>query len=263
LRYILIISLFFILPFCKAQNIREIPFKGSDFTTDHIGFFYVYNNKNIYKYTDNGKLLFTYSNNQLGDIEKVDVTNPLKIIVYYKDFLKLVILDNTLSISGDVIDLNTFNFNNIVEISRSYNNGYWLFDIVNQELFRKNEYFETTNSSGNLSLTLNKEVIPVEIIEYNNKVYLNDTTMGILVFNQYGNYIKTIPIKGVQNFQVKDQYMIYTTNQNNAYVYYFMEMEHVPLNFDLYPKIKKIRIENELMYILTSDNRLIIKKIDF
>ena len=40
---------------------------------------------------------FAYQNRQLGSIESIDVTNPQKIMLYYKDYQTIVFLDNVLT----------------------------------------------------------------------------------------------------------------------------------------------------------------------
>ena len=57
---------------------------------------YIYTKNNIlYKQTTNNT--FQYQNLQLGPITKVDIINPLKIVVFYEEFNSVVLLysDNT------------------------------------------------------------------------------------------------------------------------------------------------------------------------
>lgn len=75
-----------------------------------------------------------YSNVQLGELFSVNVFNPLKINVFYRDFNTLVVLDNRLA------EITKVNFNElqpqrvISHISTANNNNVWLFNENSQQL---------------------------------------------------------------------------------------------------------------------------------
>ncbi|MEL6988264.1 MAG: hypothetical protein AAGK97_10580, partial [Bacteroidota bacterium] len=95
---------------CKAplpsqqSNTGEIKpttiVKGSiqDFAFDKLNQLYINTRQNeLLKYGNVNNLEFRYSDYDLGDIEIIDVSNPLKILLYYADFQTIVFLDNNLS----------------------------------------------------------------------------------------------------------------------------------------------------------------------
>jgi hypothetical protein len=49
-------------------------------------------------------------NKNLGDISFVDASNMLRILVFYKDFLQVVFLDNTLSANGETVSFDKIGF---------------------------------------------------------------------------------------------------------------------------------------------------------
>ena len=68
------------------------------FTTDNLQNIYaVTDDFKVVKYDSSGQLLHTYSNKSLGQPTSLDVSNPMKLMLYYKDFSTIVWLDNTLS----------------------------------------------------------------------------------------------------------------------------------------------------------------------
>ena len=71
---------------------KKLPLKGATFTTDQFGNYYDVNDVEIKKFNLKGELQYTYSNNLLGKISNIDASNPLKIIVYFRDFTKILIL---------------------------------------------------------------------------------------------------------------------------------------------------------------------------
>jgi hypothetical protein len=99
-------------------------------------------------------------------------------------------------------------------------------------------------------------------VEYNNKVYLNDPINGVLVFDVYGTYLKTIPIYHLNTFQVKENYMLYVNKEGNIETYDFFTLEQTVFKPIEYANVKWVRIENKNIYIVNSKNELIIEKID-
>jgi hypothetical protein len=91
------------------QTLHCIKVKSAFFTTDNIGNIYTVNGDQISKFSPNGDLLKIYSNKKLGKISSVDASNPLRIVVYYKDFARVVLLDSQLSENGEGISLETLN----------------------------------------------------------------------------------------------------------------------------------------------------------
>jgi hypothetical protein len=83
-------------------------------------------------------------------------------------------------------------------------------------------------------------------MEYNNYVYLNDSTQGILVFDSYGTYYKTIPITGLNTFQVRGDDLFYLS-KNRIHAFHLKTiMEDETKAPDTLAT--EIRIEKNLLY---------------
>ncbi len=243
-------------------QVKPVSFKGNSITTDQFGYYYEVGDTEIKKYSIEGELDCSYSNNVLGVIANVDVSNPQKILVYFKDFTKILILDNTLSPTSEIIDLTDLELDETTLVCRSYNDGIWYYDPVHFELIRKSRELITTNTSGNLANLLNKNIQANYLVEYNNKLYLNDITHGILVFDNYGTYLKTLPIVGATAFQVKDKNLIYTNKFGVIESYDFFTLETAKFKPLTYKSSIFVRVENNMIYIVDSENQLFIDKIE-
>jgi hypothetical protein len=253
----LILILIYLLSFeINAQN-NSIEFKGRAFTTDQTGSYYEIYSNQIIKIGKNGQRQFTYSNNILGEISSVDVSNPMKIVVFFKDFSKVVVLDNTLTEQGGVLDLNEISLEETSLVCTSYNNGIWYYNPVKFQLTRIENTINITNTSANISTLLNKNIQPNFLVEFNNRVYLNDSTQGVLVFDIYGTYLKTLPIFGLTTFQVKEKYLLYVNQLGQIETYDFFTLEKLVFKPLQYVNIKNVRIENQTIYIINSKNELI------
>ena len=69
-----------------------------------------------------------------------------------------------------------------------------------------------------MNVVLGQVVNPNCMLEYESNIYLNDPTIGILVFDIFGTYNKTIPIRNLRKFQVFQDQVIYF--QNNRLLSY-------------------------------------------
>lgn len=234
---------------------------GVLFTTDQFGNFYDISSREIRKYNIKGELLFTYSNNILGEISSVDASNPLKVLVYFKDFTKVLTLDDAMSPRGDVLNLNDLNLEETSLVCRSYNNGVWFYNPIKYQLIRLENRL-VKNVSSNLSNLLGENIQPNYLLEFNEKVYLNDFQSGILVFDIYGTYLKTIPIYNSKTFQVKQKYILYVNANNQIEIYNLFTLEKSLYQVDKYKDVNSVRIEGANIYILTNKKQLIIDKIE-
>ena len=191
--------------------ICKIVMDGGNYITDNLQNVYVYSGSSIKKYDSRGALLYSYSDKSYGKITSVDVTDPLKIMVFYKDFPEVIFLDNTLSLNGTAIGPSNLGFPFTTLACISHDNGAWLFDAQNLQLVHLDINLNVTQKTGSLMQLLGFPVNPNYLLEYNDYVYMNDTAQGILVFDTYGTYYKTIPIKGLSAFELRGDDLFYNT----------------------------------------------------
>ncbi len=219
-------KLLYIFFFYSSSILAQSNFKlittinaESDFiTSDNQSNIYAVKANELTKYDKTGKLLYKYSNKNFGNMDFVDASNMLRILVFYKNFSQVVFLDNTLSLIGESVSLDNIGFQQAKLVCSSHNNGMWIFNPFKMELVRIDQSLEQTQQTGNLSLLLNIDLQPNYLLEYNNKVYMNNPSTGILIFDIYGTYYKTIPIKNIQHFQpIDDQVYYISDNKVKAY----------------------------------------------
>ncbi|MFN0032410.1 MAG: hypothetical protein ACKVOR_09640 [Flavobacteriales bacterium] len=175
---------------------------ATDFTLDELGNIYFVQSSSIEKQNAAGPTTFRTSELNYGNIENIDVTNPLKPFIYYRDLNKLVVLDNTLSQQGDAIDLFANGYGQVELVAGSRGDAYWLWDARNSELIRTDAAFNKLTSTGNLSVLIGKELHPVQLLERGNYIYLRDTLVGLLVFDVYGTYRTTMALQHSGDIQV-------------------------------------------------------------
>jgi hypothetical protein len=120
---------------------------------DQFGYNYYIRN-NIFSKSKEGKTL-EYKNVPLGKITKVDLQNPLKIVLFYENFNTVILLDNQLN------EIQKINFSDLITpvvagaVAMSSQNRLWVYDTMLQQIglydYLKNNYISLTQSlQGNL-----------------------------------------------------------------------------------------------------------------
>jgi hypothetical protein len=202
----------------KYKLVTSIAVESRFFTTDNQGNMYVVTKNELIKFNKSGKELYKFSTKNFGSISYVDASNMMKILVYFKDFSQVLFLDNTLSANGEPVSFDKIGLQQVRLVSSSFNNGMWIYDQQNFELLQMNTSYEIIHKTGNLSSLLNTELQPDILLEKDNRVYLNNPSSGILIFDIYGTYFKTIPVKNAGQFQViGDQVYFLRDNKLKAY----------------------------------------------
>jgi hypothetical protein len=239
----------------KYKLITTIDIETDFFTTDNQSNVYAVKANELTKFDKTGKLLYKYSNKNFGNIDFVDASNMLKLLVFYKNFSQVLFLDNTLSLNGEPVNLDKKGFQQTQLVCSSHNNGVWLYDQQNLELLRLDQTIEKTQQTGNLSLLLNIDLHPNFLVEYNNKVYLNNPSSGILIFDIYGTYYKTIPIKNAECFQPIADW-VYFISDKKAKAYNIKTTDETVFELPI-TTFKNFRLEMELLMVQTEKSILI------
>ena len=190
----------------------KFPDQKSHIEIDGFGNLYVITHNEIAKYNTSGVLQKKFSTKRYGKIEFVDAMNPLKILVYYRDFQQIMFLDNQLTESSAVISIEKLGYEQTSLVCSSSNNSFWLYDKQNNELSRFDSELKSLVKTGNLKRILDIDIKPNFMQEHNNYIYLNCPNEGILVFDIYGTFYKTIPLKNLKEFNVINGDVFYFEN---------------------------------------------------
>ncbi len=197
------------------KQIAIIDIQAKIMELDYLGNIYVVSKTNqLYKYNPKGVLLSTLNYSYLGNISHLDCSNPMELYLFYRELNSIVFLDNNLAFRGK-INLSEFGNVQAITMGRSYDNGIWLFDISDLQLKKVERDGKVTQQSGNsLQFVAKNKLSPNSIRDNGNQVFMNDSAVGILVFDAFANYLKTIPLKGISNFSVGEKDLTYLEGSN-------------------------------------------------
>ena len=174
-------------------------------------------NNTLTKYDKEAKLLFEVSDNTLGRINVLDVSNPLQILAFHKNFQIVKIFDRTMTLNAR-IDLNRLNLFEIRTVASANDNRIWVFDELNQELLKIDKNGNVQGRNNDLRLRLTSNATPYRIIEYQNTVYMFDEVHGILICNAFGEYVRNRDFDYGKTFSYW-QGKVFIQNENTLVVY--------------------------------------------
>lgn len=247
--YLAIVFALLLLAFKAGDKpVLTIAARYDYYTADNLGNVYFVKEDELLKHLANGKFFARYSNLKLGNITTVDVTNPLKLVLYYKDFQQVVFLDNQLSVNSEAVSLELLGHEQTELVCASANNSFWIYDKQNNELLRFNESSKKIAATGNLKQILQTELQPNFMMEHNGFLYLNCPETGIYVFDMFGAFSKIISVKGLNQFTVSEN-LLYYQKANELCSYDFKLFDEACKLIPVGQGVADIKYNNKSIYV--------------
>lgn len=189
----------------QVKPVKTIRGDYADFTVDNLGNFYVLTRSNqLKKLNPAGDSVSVYNDvRRYGKVHALDATNPLKLLLYYKDFGTVVVLDRFLNVRT-TINLRERNLFQVKAISQSYDNNIWLYDEQEARLKKLDEEGNLLSQFSDFRQGLDATPSPVRIIDYDRQLYLYDPAAGLFIFDYFGTLKTKLGLLGWQDFQVVD-----------------------------------------------------------
>ncbi|MEO6538705.1 MAG: hypothetical protein ABIT07_09855 [Ferruginibacter sp.] len=145
------------------------------------------------KINTNGDSVAVYNDvKKYGNPSLIDVSNPLKILVYYKNFSTVVILDRLLTFRNS-INFRKMGIFSVKALATSYDNNLWLFDEQDLKLKKLDDDGKILQETTDLRLLVDTVPSPSQIIDSDNFVYLYDENKGFFIFDYYGTLKNNLP----------------------------------------------------------------------
>ncbi len=238
----------------KTKFQRLIKGDFSFLNVDLFDNIYVITNKlSLQKRNSNGDSLYEYNSvTKLGLPLIVDVFNPLKLLVFYKTYASVAVLDKQLSFVK-AINFRNKNIISFKAIASSLDNNIWLFD---QQDFKLKEFDDELNllqESTDMRMILDWPPIPSQILQANNQLYLYDENKGFFIFDNYASYKNNLPFKHWKNVGVNNN-VLYGFYNNSVYTYQFntLELKRFKLP-DFIRDYKMAKITDGKLYLLKKE----------
>lgn len=178
------------------------------FTVDNLDNVYLLSSSNqVKKLNANGDSVAVYNNvRRYGQATLIDVSNPLKVLLYYRDFTTIVMLDRFLN-EVNTIDLRKQNILQARAIGQSFDNKVWVYDEMENKLKKVDEDGKLLQETPDFRQLFDVAPSPQKIFDQDRYVYLYDSAQAVFVFDYYGTLKNKILIEGWRNFKVTGKYI--------------------------------------------------------
>jgi len=232
-KYIFVLFFFLMKLTLSAQNVTQLPdnenfkieadlFLGRDLQQSY----YFLKNRALLKKTISDQ--YVYQNTTLGKVTTIDFKNPLHLVLFYKNFNTIVLLDNQLN-ETKTIDFN-LNSNGIsVEaVGWSTQNKLWIYDGITSRIGLYNLENETFNWITNANLTNLKHYFT----SYTH-FYGVDTTNLFYSFSITGKKTTYGKIPDYENLQLLDDNKILYSFGNQLFIYDISQQKKTKITLEL------------------------------
>lgn len=234
--------------------IKSIKGDISYFNVDNLDNIYlIINGNQLKKLNAYGDSVAVYNDvKRFGNPSSIDVTNPLKTLLYYKNYSTVVVLDRLLTVRNNINfrKQNIFYVNNV---ALSYDNYIWIFDEEDYKLKKIDEEGKVLLSTIDWRNLFDTVPAVARIIDRNNFVYLYDPEKGFYIFDYYGSFKNRLVFLKWSNVEVSGK-IIYGFYDNKLYSYELNSLElkeyKLPVFLGDYISIKAM---NRKLYLLKED----------
>ncbi len=237
----------------STRKIKVLPFQmevdklGNVYIINHLGQLQVYNSQGLKKYE--------YADKRLGKITSFDVSNPMNLLIYFKEQGVVKILDNTLTEIKAINFLVSGKFSNIGAVCLANDNNIWLYDAQYQKIVKVDGNLNTIAETNRFSDLGKISFIPNKMIERNNRLVVSNENEGFLMFDNFGQLLNYFEIPRVKDFQFDGYNIIIQTPtgmKNQAIGYPSFTMIGLPIGIAS-DKIKNAKTENKKWYVSYED----------
>jgi hypothetical protein len=231
----------------SGQNLKAVAMQSFALDADTflgydaLGAFYYIKNNVLTKTADDK--IWEYKNLQLGKISKVDLRNPLKIVVFFQNFNTIVLLDNQLNETQKI----NLNDNSIIAIATGLaaGNRLWIYNSLSQKIglydYSKNDFQTLTTPFMDNVKYYCSDFNYFQWIDEQGNAYRCDLYGKIDLAGK-------API-GEQLQWVSSNVLIYK-NDNQLYEYHFKEKKSIPIEIDK-KTFKKFSYNDQILSIFT------------
>jgi WD40 repeat protein len=246
------IVLLFSCLFANAQmrQVAKIDTLAKAILVDNLDNVYLLSPKDeLLKYDSGGKLRWRYSNNRFGKLHSIDVSDPLRVVLFYNDFQQVQILNNNLN------EITSYSFarngNLLVSaVASTNNNGLWIFDRASNMLIKLSGNFTEDIRSANLYQLFGEMIDPKKLVASDQYVFVQKKNSEILQFDRFGAYVKTLPIDSLSDFNMTSNIIAYLKN-GQLVKYNLNSFESSQTKLPVAPPIKQVAVGNKLIVVLT------------
>jgi hypothetical protein len=232
-----------------------VPAEGTDHAiADALGQIYTWTNTGqVRKYSADGRLLQVFSNNRLGRLTQVDVSNPMQVLLWFADFRAVVLLDRNMTDMGGPLFLIDAGYPEVRTIAAATDGNIWIYDEVNFRLRKIRPDGSLVVESQELQVLLQQRLQFTCLYDLGYQLIAADSSAGLLLFDNFGQYRTTFDWRGIPKFTAAEglqgAIQIRWANPDNS-------ISVAPLQVILQPRTYHLPNQDKPQWELTSNNIL-------
>lgn len=211
---------------------------------DRINRIYVVNNSGLFQYDNECRQINSFTQRIAGGISSVDVNNPLKILAFSRAEQKIYLLNDQLHIQSNIA-LSDLGIRLATLVCNSRHDGFRVFDQATHKLIRF-DYHLNRLQENDLSAALNESFEPVMMAENEKIIAISNRGSGIMVFDRFGNYLKTYSAAAADCFYLTDSEIVFTEGDSLVFI-----------SSEKHSKIAKEHISPSHQFAIINQNRWI------
>ena len=224
--------------------VEKTPFNLERFVgVDKFNNFYGITNNTLYKLEGSKK--YQFADLQLGELSSVDLLNPLKITLFYKNTNTAVIVDNRLNEISRINFTTIQNFRNVSFATTGKDRSLWIYNIDLQQLELFN--YHTLKVVAHTQ-PINHQVMAQQS-NYNFCWLLQDEKLEF--YNSYGSFMTSFNVPKDLAFSESNNILVAKTQEN----WYILERKQTSLKElqVLENAVKDFYLNNENLYLYTDN----------
>lgn len=241
------------------SKIQTVPGNWHDFEADNLGNLYLMKEdmqiKKLNAALDSVGVFNEVRN--YGTLFAMDASNPLRLILWYKDFGTLVLLDRFLN-RRTIIDLRKTGILQCNAIAQSYDNNIWIYDDLDSKLKKIDEEGTVLLESADFRILFEDPPSPFRLEDFNKRLYAYDSTRGLVVMDYFGAYQQIFSYKGWRYVQGFGKGLLAV---NGAHLTYVppdgINTISIPIPAEMQP-FRKIRVQAGKLYHLGPEGTITI-----
>jgi hypothetical protein len=197
------------------QLVKKLKGDIVAFAADNFDNLYLLNSSDqLKKINEKGDSVAVFNNiRKYGKVAQIDVSNPLRVLLYYKDFATVVVLDRLLNIRS-TIDFRKQDIFQVQAVCLAYDNGIWVYDEFDHKLKKLDEDGKLLFASTDFRQLFDEAFSFSTINDQDGYLYLYDREKGVYVFDYYGTLKNIFSLTGYNNFKAVGNLITGTRNDS-------------------------------------------------
>ena len=219
----------------------------------------------LYRLEADGRNALKFSENRFGPLSYVDPFQPFQLLLFYKDYQRLAILDRSLNLLREVDLAMDWDIQAPIEaIGWAADGNLWFYDPDLFRLFKIDLQGRMLRQGTSMQFMKAMKLRPQRLYERGHEVWLLDSTSGLWVFDNFGTYRRHYPeYKSAQNLQIEGDYLRFWLSREQVWMSQHRQIpenQNLPLPPDLLKPPRQVLGFKGYFYALEGDKVCIYRK---